>query len=74
MKNNGDSEHIYKMEETNNDLYEYSIDANIKDENTNFYFTAEDERGNLTKFPSGRIGKYFIYESINNKTELENNK
>ena len=74
VKNNGDSEHIYKMEETNNDLYEYSIDANIKDENTNFYFTAEDERGNLTKFPSGRIGKYFVYESINNKTELENNK
>jgi subtilisin family serine protease len=73
-KNNGENEFVYKMEETDNDHYKYLIDINPKEENTSFYFSAEDERGHLTKFPSGRIGKYFVYDRINKKTGLVNNK
>ena len=62
------------MIEADKDLYKYLINVNLKKENTNFYFTAEDETGHLTKFPSGRIGKYFVYERTNKKTELVNNK
>jgi hypothetical protein len=73
VKNNGEKEFVYKMEESGNDNYKYLVDVNLKEGNTNFYFSAEDKRGYSTKFPSGRIGKYFIYERINKKTELVNN-
>ena len=73
VKNNGEKEFVYKMEESGNDNYKYLVNVNLKEGNTNFYFSAEDKRGYSTKFPSGRIGKYFIYERINKKTELVNN-
>jgi hypothetical protein len=73
VKNNGEKEFVYKMEESGNDNYKYLVDVNLKEGNTNFYFSAEDKRGYSTKFPSGRIGKYFIYDRINKKTELVNN-
>jgi hypothetical protein len=73
IKNNGEKEFVYKMGESDNDHYKYLVDVNLKEGNTSFYFSAEDKRGYSTKFPSGRIGKYFIYDRINKKTELVNN-
>ena len=65
---------IYKMEETENNLYAASVNENLKEEKISFYFSAKDERGYSTKFPSGRIGKYFVYERANERIEPENKK
>ena len=72
--NNGDNEIVYKMEETDNNLYMCNIDKNLIEEKINFYFSAKDERGYSTKFPSGRIGKYFAYEITSERIEPVNNK
>ncbi len=74
VKNNTKEEVVYKMEEIDNNFYSSNIDAKLEEEKINFYFSAKDTRGYSTKFPSGRIGKYFVYEKTNEKIELQNNK
>ena len=58
-------ESVYKMQETDENYFNSSINFNISKEEAKFYFTAKDKRGNQTKFPVGILGEYFICKMIN---------
>ncbi|MEJ2507442.1 MAG: S8 family serine peptidase, partial [Ignavibacteriaceae bacterium] len=58
-------ESVYKMQETDENYFNSSINFNISKEEAKFYFTAKDERGNQTRFPAGILGEYFICKMIN---------
>ena len=65
-------ESVYKMKETDDNYYSCRIEVTQGKENIRFYFTAKDERGYLTKYPSGILGEYFTYQKVEGKMELLN--
>ena len=58
-------ESVYKMKETDDNYYSCRIEVTQGKENIRFYFTAKDERGYLTKYPSRILGEYFTYQKVN---------
>ena len=74
VEKNNNKKTVYMMEETDDNFYTTIVTKNLKEEKIVFYFSAKDKRGYSTKFPSGRIGKYFVYERASEKIEPVNHK
>jgi len=61
------NEYIYNMTESDENFFSYSL-TELKSENyIEFYFSAKDMRGQLTKFPCGFLGERFFYSKENGK-------
>ena len=65
------TEIIQEMNETDENHFSFYVPLVKSDKKVKFYFSAEDGRGQVTKFPSGFFGNIFIYDIKNNKLEFE---
>jgi serine protease AprX len=61
---------VYHLKEMEDNYYSCSIDVNPNIKKISFYFTAKDERGYSTKYPSGILGEYFNCEKIKEKIKI----
>ena len=67
LEYNPEKTSVYKMKETNDYHYACTVNINLSTEEAKIYFTAKDVRGNITKYPSGIIGEYFVFQKANGK-------
>ena len=65
------NEKIYKMTETDENFFSYSLTTEKSENKIDFYFTAADMRGQLTKFPGGFLADRFSYNKENGKLEIK---
>lgn len=68
--NNQHQEIIYKMKEIDDNYYSISFGINLNKEKVRFYLTAKDERGYLTKYPSGKLGEDFNFQQVEGKFKV----
>ncbi len=74
VNNNKEEESIIKMNEAGDNKYKCSVPSNLSEGNVRFYLRAKDERGFITKYPSGILGEYFVCKSINGEIKILNSK
>ncbi len=72
LKNDKTNGKIFKMKEIKDNYYLYGINLNEKDYKIKIYFKAKDRKGDMTKFPSGILGKYFVLRKIQGKFKIIN--
>jgi serine protease AprX len=72
LKSEGKKESVLNMKETDENLYTCIFDKDKDIDKVKFYFTAFDERGRMTKYPSGRAGEYFRCKKVNGKLKILN--
>jgi subtilisin family serine protease len=68
---NDSNEMTYMMNETDENQFSFYLPLVKSDKKVKFYFSAEDKRKQLTKFPCGFLGKTFVYDIENSKLEFE---
>ncbi len=70
LKDNQGEESYYEMKEDDEDCYAGLVDININKSKIKFYFKAKDKRGISTKYPSGILGNYFVFQRTKGKLEI----